>query len=84
VGFRGLCSARLKHLQVRMECNSGRNSISVRDELDVSFEFEPYTIRGMAKMKARVGIAMIVMLAMALDHIKEKRREMMRSLVKFD
>ncbi len=54
----------------------------VNSRLDVSFGFEQHTIRGMAKMKARVGIAMIVMLAMALGHIKEKRREMMRSLVR--
>lgn len=54
----------------------------VNSRLDVSFGFEDHFIRGMAKMKLRMGLAMIVMLSMALGRIKEKQKEDMRSLVK--
>ena len=50
--------------------------------LDVSFGFERHFIRGLKKMKLRCGLALIVMLAMALGRIKEKQRDRMRSLVK--
>lgn len=54
----------------------------VNSRLDVSFGFELHTIRGMNKMKVRCGLALCVMLAMALGRIKEKQPEHMRSLVK--
>lgn len=54
----------------------------VNSRLDVSFGFEVHTIRGMAKMKMRCGLALCVMLAMALGRIKEDKAENMRSLVK--
>ena len=50
--------------------------------LDVSFGFELHTIRGLAKMQMRCGLALCVMLAMAVGRIKEKRPELMRSLVR--
>lgn len=53
----------------------------VNSRLDVSFGFELHTIRGMAKMKMRCGLALCVMLAMALGRIQEKQIEKMRSLV---
>jgi len=53
----------------------------VNSRIDVSFGFELHTIRGMAKMKLRCGLALCVMLAMAVGRIKEKQREKMRSLV---
>ncbi|CRF28867.1 Transposase domain (DUF772) [Mycobacterium tuberculosis] len=53
----------------------------VNSRLDVSFGFELHTIRGMAKMKMRCGLALCVMLAMALGRIKENQAEKMRSLV---
>ncbi|MCF6095395.1 transposase [Microaerobacter geothermalis] len=53
----------------------------VNSRLDVSFGFEMHTIRGIAKMKMRCGLALCVMLAMALGRIKEKQGEKMRSLV---
>jgi len=46
-----------------------------------SFVFEEHNIRGIKKMKMRVGLALPVMLAVAVGHIKEGRQEMMRSLV---
>ena len=49
--------------------------------LDVSFGFENHYIRGLKKMKLRCGLAMIVMLGMALGRVKEKQREKLRSLV---
>jgi len=54
----------------------------VNSRLDVSFGFERHFIRGLEKMKVRCGIALIVMLAMALGRIREKQRDKMRSLVR--
>lgn len=54
----------------------------VNSRLDVSFGFERHFIRGQKKMEVRVGLALCVMLAMAVGRIKEGRRELMRSLVK--
>ena len=61
----------------------GRTAIErVNSRLDVSFGFENHYIRGLKKMKARVGLALCVMLAMAIGRIKENQIENMRSLVK--
>ncbi|CAB3395964.1 transposase [Kyrpidia spormannii] len=54
----------------------------VNSRLDVSFGFERHTIRGLAKMRARCGLALCVMLAMALGRVREKQQERMRSLVR--
>lgn len=54
----------------------------VNSRLDVSFGFEKHFIRGVRKMEIRVGLALCVMLAMAVGRIKEGRQELMRSLVK--
>ena len=53
----------------------------VNSRLDVSFGFENHYIRGQKKMTFRVGMALCVMLAMAVGRIKEKQRDKMRSLV---
>lgn len=53
----------------------------VNSRLDVSFGFEHHYIRGLRKMKLRMGLAFITMLAMALGRIKEKQKEKMCSLV---
>jgi hypothetical protein len=54
----------------------------VNSRLDVSFGFEEHFIRGQKKMEIRVGLALCVMLAMAVGRIKEQQKELMRSLVK--
>lgn len=54
----------------------------VNGRLDESFGFEKHYIRGIKKMKIRCGIALCVMLAMAVGRIKEGQAEKMRSLVK--
>lgn len=54
----------------------------VNSRLDVSFGFEKHYIRGLKKMRLRVGLALAVMLAMALGRIKENQMEKLRSLVK--
>jgi hypothetical protein len=54
----------------------------VNSRLDVSFGFERHFIRGQKKMKLRCSLALIVMLAMAVGRIKEKRKGMMRSLIR--
>ena len=53
----------------------------VNSRLDVSFGFERHFIRGWKKMWLRMGLALIVMLAMALGRVKEKQRDKLRSLV---
>jgi hypothetical protein len=54
----------------------------VNSRLDVSFGFEQHTIRGLEKIRLRVNMAYMAMLAMALGRIKENQAEQMRSLVK--
>ena len=51
----------------------------VNSRLDVSFGFENHTIRGLKKMKVRVGLSLVVMLTMAIGHIKENRLDKIRS-----
>jgi len=50
--------------------------------LPTQLGLEPHFIRGLKKMELRVGLALCVMLAMAVGRIKEQRQELMRSLVK--
>ena len=54
----------------------------VNSRLDVSFGFEQHFIRGLKKMRLRMGLALIVMLAMALGRAKEKRLDRLRSLTR--
>ena len=54
----------------------------VNSRLDESFGFEKHYIRGKKKMKVRCGIALCVMLAMAVGRIKQNQADKMRSLVK--
>jgi hypothetical protein len=53
----------------------------VNSRLDVSFCFEQHFIRGQQKMTLRMGLALVVMLAMALGRVKEKQKDRLRSLV---
>ena len=53
----------------------------VNSRLDGSFQFERHYIRGHKKMQLRVGLALIVMLALAVGHLKEGENEKIRSLV---
>jgi hypothetical protein len=60
-----------------------RSSIErVNSRIDVSFGFERHYIRGLQKMKLRCGLALCVMLAVALGRVRQKHPELMRSLVK--
>jgi hypothetical protein len=53
----------------------------INNRIDNSFGFERHFIRGKAKMQVRMGLALAVMMAMALGHVKAGRLEQMRSLV---
>lgn len=53
----------------------------INGRLDVSFGFENHTIRGLKKMRIKCGLALCIMLAMALGRISENQPEKMRSLV---
>jgi hypothetical protein len=54
----------------------------VNSRIDLSFGFEQHFIRGMKKMRLRAGLALVVMLAMALGRIRANQREHLRSLVR--
>jgi len=59
-----------------------RSSVErVNSRMDGPFGFEQHYIRGLQKMRVRCGLALIVMLAMAVGCIKENREKQMRSLV---
>lgn len=62
--------------------NKRTSTERVNARLDVSFGFENHFIRGLKKMTLRVGLALCVMLAMAVGRIKENQKDKMRSLVK--
>ena len=54
----------------------------VNSRIDLSFGFDHHFIRGMKKMRLRLGLALVVMLAMAVGRIRADQREHLRSLVK--
>jgi hypothetical protein len=62
---------------------SGRTAVErVNSRIDLSFGFEHHFIRGKAKMTLRVGLALLVMISMALARIKRDQEKDMRSLIK--
>ena len=54
----------------------------INGRMDTSFGFENHYIRGQKKMQLRVGLSLIVMLAMAAGRVKQNRPKLMRSLVR--
>lgn len=54
----------------------------VNSRIDVSFGFERHYIRGLQKMKLRCGLALSVMLAIAVGRLRQNRAGLMRSMVK--
>jgi hypothetical protein len=54
----------------------------INSRLDMNFGFEKHYIRGFKKMRCRMGLSLVVMLAVAVGRIKANRAEDMRSLVK--
>jgi Transposase DDE domain/Transposase domain (DUF772) len=54
----------------------------VNSRLDVSFGFEKHFIRGLEKMRLRCGLALCVMLTLALGRARQNKMELIRSLVK--
>ena len=54
----------------------------INNRIDHSFGFEDHFIRGHANLATRVGLALAIMMALALGHVVEGRPEQMRSLVK--
>ena len=58
-----------------------RSSVErVNSRLDCVLGFEQHTIRGLQKMRTRVTLALIVMLAMALGRIEANQADLMRSM----
>jgi hypothetical protein len=54
----------------------------VNSRIDVSYGFERHYIRGLQKMKVRCGLALMVMLAIAVGRLRQNQRNLMRSLIK--
>ncbi len=54
----------------------------IDSRIDRVYGFEEHFIRGKDKMTFRVGLALAAMLAVALGHLKEQRRDYIRSLVR--
>ena len=54
----------------------------VNARLDEAYGFEKHFIRGLKKMKLRCGLALMVMLAMAVGRLRQKQGINLRSLVK--
>lgn len=54
----------------------------INNRIDHGFGFENHFIRGQHNMTARLGLALAVMMALALGHVTEGREPQMRSLVK--
>lgn len=60
-----------------------RTSIErINSRIDESFGFEKHFIRGLSKMKFRMGLALTVMLTLAVGRIRSKQEHLMRSLVR--
>lgn len=53
----------------------------VNSRIDQVLGFERHTIRGLKKMEARVGIALVVLLSMAVGRIEAGQKAQMRSLL---
>ncbi len=53
----------------------------VNSRIDRVLGFENHTIRGLQKMRTRMGLALVVMLSMAVGHIRAGRKDQMRSFV---
>ncbi len=60
---------------------SRRRGTKARTALDRVYDFEEHFIRGLARMTLQVNLALVVMMALALAGVREKRPELMRSLV---
>ena len=61
---------------------AARTSVErVNSRIDQGFGFERHTIRGLAKMQTRMGLALAVMLVVAVGSIREGKLDMIRSLV---
>ena len=52
----------------------------INARLDRSFEFERHFLRGLPRMHTRAGLALSVMMALALGHVRAGHPERMRSL----
>ena len=53
----------------------------INNRIDHNFGFEDHFIRGKTHMTVRLGLALTVMMALALGHVKEGRQAQMRSLI---
>lgn len=72
-----------RHTEKWKKAYARRTSVErVNSRIDNVLGFEHHYIRGLGKMRTRVTLALIVMLAMALGRIREDQAELMRSLTK--
>jgi len=53
----------------------------INNRIDNGYGFENHFVRGQAKMQTRMGLALAVVMAMALGHVMAGRIQQMRSLI---
>ncbi len=71
-----------RHSRGFREAYKKRSSVErVNSRIDQVYGFEHHFIRGLKKMRLRVGLALIVMLATAVAWVRAGRKEKLRSLV---
>lgn len=54
----------------------------VNSRIDMCYGFERHYIRGLKKMELRCGLALCVMLSIAIGRLRQAQPELMRSLTK--
>ena len=74
----------VKSVQFSIAIDIGKRSALERlnARLDNDFRFGKHTLRGQARLTARVGLALAIMTAMALGGIRANAPERMRSLIR--
>lgn len=70
-----------RHCHAWEKAYDHRTSVErVNSRIDLLLGFERHFIRGLAKMQARVGLGLLVLLSMALGRIRANQADLMRSM----
>ncbi len=74
--------SRSKRPQHTRSCGAFSETLDFANGSDGSFGFECHTIRGKDKMTLHMGLALTIMLAMAVGRIQANQSVNMRSLIR--
>lgn len=79
---RRLCTPVARHSYKWLDAYKRRTDVErVFSRVDGVFGFEHHTVRGFAKMEARITLALLVNVSMALARVRQGQAERLRSLV---